>query len=152
MSLEAESAFDLTFEAASINEFDAVYRLLANNDLPVQDLKNHFSGFTVAKCGSALVGTVGLEVYGELALLRSLCVADSHRARRVGEALVSAAVKRASARGVRSLYLLTTSAARYFAALGFAPVERHDVPPPIQGTAQFSSLCPTSAVCMRKTV
>ena len=152
MSLEAESALHLTFEAASIDEFDAVYRLLANNDLPVQDLKNHLGAFTVAKCESTLVGTVGLEVYGELALLRSLCVAESHRSRRVGEALVAAAAKRASAGGVRSLYLLTTSAARYFAALGFVLVERHDVPPPIQFTSQFSSLCPTSAVCMRKTV
>lgn len=151
MSLES-GPFDLVFGAASIDEFDSVYRLLADNNLPVLDLGDHFGAFIVAKFESTLVGTVGLEVHDQFALLRSLCVADSHRSRRIGAALVSAIEHGASARGVRALYLLTTSADGYFAALGFVAVERQTVPLPIQGTAQFSSLCPASAVCMCKTL
>jgi amino-acid N-acetyltransferase len=152
MSIEADSAVDLKFEPASVADFDAVYRLLSDGGLPVADLEHHIESFTLAKCQATVVGTAGLEIYGELALLRSLCVARSHRSRGIGEALIAVASRGASARGVRALYLLTTSAASYFAALGFLPVERQHVPSPIRGTTQFSSLCPTSAVCMHKSI
>ena len=74
------------------------------------------------------------------------------RSRRIGFALVSAVVSRASTQGVRELYLLTTGAASYFANLGFVLINREQAPPEIRNTAQFSALCPKSAVCMRRTI
>jgi amino-acid N-acetyltransferase len=152
MSSGANEVLDLTLEPASIDQHDAVCDLLSDNHLPTVDLEAHIGAFTLATCKGVVVGTAGLESYGELALLRSLCVAKSYRSRRIGEALVSAVSSRALAGGVRELYLLTTDAESYFASLGFAPVERQHVPSSIRGTAQFSSLCPSSAVCMRKTI
>ncbi len=52
--------------------------------------------------------------------------------------------------GCRALWLLTTSAADFFADLGYAECERVNVPPPIRATLQFAALCPASATVMTK--
>jgi N-acetylglutamate synthase-like GNAT family acetyltransferase len=149
---EVKSSFGPTPIPASSVDFEAVRRLLSDNLLPVADLEAHLDAFMLAKIDGALVGSVGLEIHGELALLRSLCVAESHRSRGIGFALVSAIAARAAARGVRELYLLTTGAAPYFAAQGFIPVSREHAPRDILNTAQFRSLCPSSAVLMRRSI
>ena len=45
---------------------------------------------------------------------------------------------------------LTTTAADYFARLGFVRIDRDAAPPAIRATAQFASLCPASAHVMRR--
>jgi two-component system, OmpR family, phosphate regulon response regulator PhoB len=152
VSREVQRAVELTFEPASSADFDAVFRLLSDSNLPVADLESHLEAFTLAKFGEMTVGTAGLEIYGELALLRSICVVESQRSKRIGVALVSAVASRALAQGVLELYLLTTNAAPYFAKLGFVSVARERTPLQIRSTAQFSALCPSSAVCMRKAI
>jgi len=52
----------------------------------------------------------------------------------------------------RALYLLTTTAQAFSAKLGFAASERSEVPSAIAATAQFRSLCPSTAACMVKDV
>jgi amino-acid N-acetyltransferase len=146
-SVQVEFAVE-DFEPATSADFDAIFRLLSDSSLPVADLEDHVSAFTLAKLEGTIVGTVGVEIYGEVALLRSLCVAPAHRSKRIGAELVSVAASHALASGVRELYLLTTSASPYFANLGFAHVQRDRVPLAIRNTAQFSALCPSSAVCM----
>jgi len=51
---------------------------------------------------------------------------------------------------VRELYLLTTTAERFFATRGYAGIERERVPDTVRASAEFSALCPASAVVMRK--
>ena len=140
------------FEAATSASLGAVLRLLSDSGLPVADVETHIDAYTLATSEGNLVGTAGLEIHGTLALLRSLCVAPSHRSRGIAAALVASVESRAALEGVRELYLLTTEAMGYFANLGFVPVPREQVPPEIRRTAQFSSLCPSSAVCMRKPI
>ena len=101
MSSEAESAVEIALEPARKAELDSVLRLLSDSNLPVADLESHIDAFTLAKCNGIVVGTAGLEIYGELALLRSLCVAERHRSKLIGVALVSAIASRALAQGVR---------------------------------------------------
>jgi amino-acid N-acetyltransferase len=142
----------LTFVPATVADFHAIFRLLSDSSLPVADLESHIGAFTLAKSEGTIVGTAGLEAYGELALLRSLCVAEPHRSKRIGVALVSAVASGALAQGVRELHLLTTEAVLYFANLGFVRLEREQVPMEIRNTAQFRTLCPSSAVAMRKVI
>jgi quercetin dioxygenase-like cupin family protein len=61
-------------------------------------------------------------------------------------------VSRARLLGVEQLFLLTTDAERYFAALGFKRTGRSEAPAQIQSTSQFRSLCPKSAVCMSRDI
>jgi amino-acid N-acetyltransferase len=148
--MEESSKTGPVISPAGSSDLKSVSQLLSRNNLPVADLEAHLDSMVLARYGAALLGVVALEHYGETALLRSLCVQETHRSTGVGVALVSAIETAAVALGVRELYLLTVSAAEYFDRLGFTPVSRDQVPEAIRDTEQFRTLCPTSAICMRK--
>ncbi len=101
---------------------------------------------------SQLVGTVGLERYPPLALLRSLAVQPAHRGSGIARALVVAAEKHATSVGAHALYLLTETAERFFAKLGYVAIDRAHAPPAIATCTEFTNLCPASARLMRKTL
>ena len=99
-----------------------------------------------------MVGVVGIEPLGDIALLRSLAVLPQWRGRAIAAHLVERCEAQARAQGIEALYLLTTSAADYFLRRAYVLVEREVVPAAIAGHAQFRSLCPASAKCLRKTL
>ncbi len=84
----------------------AVKSLLSEAGLPASDIAPGLLGHFFA-CGSreAPMGVVGLELYGEVALLRSLAVRPAHRRGGLGSALVAHAERHARAQGVGRLYL-----------------------------------------------
>jgi amino-acid N-acetyltransferase len=128
-----------------------VGQLLAACDLPASDLSpEHMEHFFACGAPGAPQGIVGLEIHGEVALLRSLAVAAERRGMGYGSALVAAAESHARLRGVQPLYLLTTSAGRFFEHLGYAQVSRESAPEEIRRTREFSALCPSSAAFMLK--
>jgi amino-acid N-acetyltransferase len=128
-----------------------VAQLLSVCELPTADIAASGPAmFFGCHADSGLVGVVGLEVYGTVALLRSLAVAPAHRKGGLGKALASFAEARAAELGVRSLYLLTTTAQEYFAQLGYSLLSRDDAPASIKATAQFTGLCPASSAFMGK--
>jgi amino-acid N-acetyltransferase len=93
---------------------------------------------------------VGLEVLGEVGLLRSLAVPQEDRGRGVGTQLTHKAEDYARTLGVQALYLLTTTAPDFFARRGYQRIDRAAAPAPLQATTEFQSLCPSTAVCMVK--
>jgi amino-acid N-acetyltransferase len=119
---------------------------LIGDDLTAEAL-NHF---LVLREGNALRGAVGLEIYGDVALLRSLVVAEELRGSGHGVALTAAAEMLAKQLGTTSIYLLTTSAEKFFGGRGYRTVARDHVPASIKETSQFSALCPATAVVMVK--
>jgi amino-acid N-acetyltransferase len=141
----------LPVRAATAADAAAIRELILGAGLPVTDL-DHAPGqrFWVADDGEAIVGVIGLERYGIAGLLRSLVVAPPHRQRGLGAALVATLEREARTSGVERLVLLTATAEAWFARLGYAVVERAHVPDEIRQSAEFSSLCPASAVCMTK--
>lgn len=127
--------------------------LLGAHGLPVEDITaTMLPDFVVATHGGEPCGVVGLQRAGDVALLRSLAVVHHARGHGLGAALVGLAEARAAEAGVRAVYLLTTDAAAFFARLGYAPVDRADAPEAIRATAQFSSICCSSATLMRKVI
>jgi amino-acid N-acetyltransferase len=129
----------------------AVIGLLNAASLPSDDLRDeHLDHFLVAGPEGRPSGVIGLEVYGRAALLRSLAVDESMRSQGVGLALVHRAETYAAERGVDSIYLLTTTAERFFQRLGYARCERSAAPASIRATSEFSSLCPASSAFMLK--
>lgn len=97
-----------------------------------------------------LAGVIGLEVYDTVALLRSLAVAPARRSAGLGRQLVAFVEAEAAQRGIRELFLLTSTAESFFTAQGYALVPRAEAPVVIQGTAQFSGVCPSSAAFLGK--
>ena len=140
----------IIFRLAEPEDLKSVQQLLLNSELPYQDIANHLSHFIVAKNGTQLVGVIGLEPLNGVGLLRSLAVAGPHRDKGLAKALYSSIVAHARRRGINKLYLLTLTAAGFFSKLGFAKVDRENAPAAIQGTKEFRSLCPDTAVCMVK--
>jgi amino-acid N-acetyltransferase len=109
--------------------------------------------FLVARdAAGALVGACGLEPHGRIALLRSLVVAPAWRGRGLAKRLVETIEQRAQGFALDELYLLTTTAADFFAHIGYRVIRRDAVPPVLRSTAQFSQLCPASAACLAKTL
>ena len=129
----------------------AVKELLASALLPTADLTPaHMEHFFGAWAGSTLEGVVGLELYGNVALLRSLAVTGSRRGAGVGASLMAQAEHYAVEKGIGSLYLLTSTAQSYFMRRGYSVAERGTAPAEIRNTQEYASLCPSSAVLMVK--
>lgn len=96
------------------------------------------------------VGCIGIERYGDAALLRSAAIADGSRGQGYGTDAVRSLEARAENAGFGTLYLLTTTAAAFFAGLGYEQVEREAVPPSVRCSTEFGELCPSSATVMRR--
>lgn len=132
-------------------EIASLAALLRANDLPTDDLGAPGQRFFRRQGPDGRVlGYIGLELLGSVALLRSLVVAEDARGRGHGSALVEHAARHARAAGVEDLYLLTTTAADFFAAHGFERIDRSAVPTAIAESREFADLCPASAIVMRR--
>jgi amino-acid N-acetyltransferase len=116
--------------------------------LPVSDLGHGDQVFWKLVAGDKPAGFVGIERYGQAALLRSLVVAPEAKGKGYGSALVRFAAEQASGTDVSELWLLTNTAAPFFAHLGWRLRARSDAPQNVQASAEFAGLCPSSAICM----
>ncbi|MFN2456741.1 MAG: GNAT family N-acetyltransferase, partial [Chitinophagaceae bacterium] len=99
----------MTISPVTQNTFSSAISLLKKNHLPTEDITGASPLFILTDANE-LIGTVGLELCGNYALLRSLCVDGTRRNSGAGERLLSFAETFAKNKGVRELYLLTTTA------------------------------------------
>ena len=140
-----------TFRMAQMEDEPAVVELLVASNLPLDGVHGALPWFVVAEHGATIIGVAGIEACGpasDHALLRSVAVATAWQSRGLGRALVTRAIAEAEARGVKALYLLTTTADGYFPAFGFTITSRDAVPADIRATAEFREVCPASATVM----
>lgn len=142
----------MKIRAATSNDLDAIKTLLVESDLPSSDvtaeLLNGF--FVVQNEKGVLVGSVGLERFGHKALLRSLVVTTAVRDIGLGRSLVACAEDLARESGISELWLLTMTATEFFRKWRYVAVDRAAVPAEVRASTQFSTLCPSSAACMKK--
>lgn len=131
-------------------EYERLREALAAEGLPTEDLHSAANRFYAWEENGQMLGFAGLERHGPTAILRSVVVAAERRRSGIGRRLVEAVIDRAQPLGHREVYLLTTTAPEFFERLGFTRIERNAVPPPVAATAEFTRLCPASAVCMRR--
>lgn len=144
---------NMQIQRATSDDLNAIQNLLATLDLPHSDLTpSHLEHFFVCRDGDDIAGVVGLELYGKTALLRSLAVHPQHRNEGIGTRLTEHVEKYGRQRGATEIYLLTTTASDYFDRHGYEIVRRDDLPPAIQNTEEAAQLCPSSAICMRRTI
>jgi amino-acid N-acetyltransferase len=106
------------------------------------------SDFSLLFRDDVLIGSAGLERYGDISLLRSVAVAAPERGQGLGQAVVQQALDHASSLGVRQVVLLTTTAADFFLRFGFHSISRAEVPLAVQASVEFQEACPVSANVM----
>lgn len=135
---------------AERDDLAAVEQLLTASGLPLAGVGEAFANFVVAEHVGRIIGVTGLERRAQYGLLRSAAVASEWRGRAVGAALVERVIHDANQNGVQAIYLLTTTAERYFPSFGFSVVERATVPEEIRNTVEFVDACPASAVVMER--
>jgi amino-acid N-acetyltransferase len=141
---------NLLFETAQEQDIPAIAALLKSYSLPAEDFGPHLKHFIVVRRNGEVLGCVGLEAEETLGLLRSLAVKREYQNQGIAQDLCSRLEREADALGVHQLFLLTTTADQFFAKRGFEIVNRDDAPAWIRKNGQFTSLCPSSAVLMRK--
>lgn len=143
------------FKIAKAKKSDrgAIVALLQMTGLPPDGIEPHLETFFVIKHPEAgtepesLIGSIGLEVYGKSALLRSFAVHPDFRGIGIGTRLVKRTIETAKDMGITRLFLLTDTAEEYFKKKGFAVVTRNQVPEDMKQSIEFTTLC-TSAPSM----
>ncbi|MDP4239716.1 MAG: arsenic resistance N-acetyltransferase ArsN2 [Bacteroidota bacterium] len=138
----------IEFKKLSEKNLPRVVALLTASNLPASDVRLEKQNFIVAELNSEIVGSIALERKGKNGLLRSFAVKESCRNRKIGEQLYREMVSQAKDHGMDQLYLLTTTADVYFKKLGWQIVTRDEVPVDIRATSEFSSVCPSTSICM----
>ena len=131
------------------NGFSEALALIKRNGLPIEDISTSTKLFSITK-DNEIAGTIGIEFYNKVALLRSLAVTETYRSKGIGGKLVEHIEKFAKQNAVKELILLTTTASDYFSKRAYQTIERNNVPEEIKKSSEFSSTCPSSAVIMKK--
>jgi amino-acid N-acetyltransferase len=138
----------VVIEEANANDLPAIFVLLETSGLPKAGLSDHVSTTLVARENQVVVGSAALEIYGTVALLRSVAVANQLRGHGLGQQLTNAALNLARQQGVRQVYLFTETAALFFPRFGFRPLPRSEVSLAIQSSVEWTMVCPVTAQAM----
>ncbi|HMA44007.1 MAG TPA: arsenic resistance N-acetyltransferase ArsN2 [Gemmatimonadales bacterium] len=140
----------ISIEAARQEDLAAILALLDQHRLPHAGIERHLADAVVARDGASLAGCAAVERYGAAGLLRSVAVDGPRRGTGLGGRLTAAALAHARAQGVRTVYLLTDTAAGFFPRFGFRPIPREAVAPAVRASPEFTGACPDTAMAMVK--
>jgi len=137
--------------AVSENERRQAIAILQQQKLPTSDIDEDKLLYLL-KNGEAVIGTAGLEIFDDCALLRSVSVMEEEQDKGYGTVINNEIEKYAKESGIDCLYLLTTTAKDFFEKQGYCVIKRENSPVALQQTAEFTSLCPSTAVVMKKRI
>jgi N-acetylglutamate synthase-like GNAT family acetyltransferase len=137
-----------TIRRATSNDLGGIMHLLESASLPTLGVTDHVQHFLVAEKDETIVGTVGLEVYGDTALLRSAVVTADLQNKGIGSLLYDRNLDQARQLNVQRLVLLTNTAEKYFERKGFRKIDQKSVTGPITSSVEFTGACPSHAACM----
>lgn len=140
----------LEITPASADDLRDILDLLSEVQLPHDGVAENIGGFLVARNNhSRLVGTIGLERYGNTALLRSVAVAPECQQSGLGSRLTEDLLARATSEGVEKVVLLTATASKFFARrFGFCATTRETYDQSLAGSAEWNLPRCSSAICM----
>ena len=141
---------DLRIRRASENDIPHITALLQESDLPTDGVPDHIGNFLVSESGGEVIGTIGMEVYGNTGLLRSACVKSKFQNKGIGKRLYDILLTYAREKGINEIVLLTTTAKQYFSRAGFETIDRQSISGTILASAEFQGACPSNAIVMRK--
>ena len=121
---------------------------LQSNSLPFTDMEIDKHLFFGVFDKDELIGSVGIELYNQSGLFRSLAVKSEYQKNGLGKRLHDHIISYCLQNGVKTLFLLTTTASSYFEKMGWSKIQRNETPEQILQSEEFASLCPSTAVCM----
>ncbi len=134
------------------DEIAVVKNILKEAMLPFEDIDQHTETFLTAKVGSEIVGAVGLEIWNDNGLLRSLVVKDNFRNYGFGNELYARSIDLAKQNNLKQVVLLTTTAEQFFSKKGFTKVTGINIPSFVKETKEYTIYCPSSSAVMMKQI
>lgn len=143
---------NISLRPATQGDWAAVASLLEANKLPLDGAREHLSTYLLATSKGEVIGCAGAEIYGSVALLRSVAVAPGLQRQGVGKLLVSRLLEEATRRQMSSIHLLTVTAPDYFTQFGFEHEPVAHAPLVLKASAEFQGACPASAAFMSLTL
>lgn len=143
---------NLQIEPALESDYKEISYLLNVNELPSSDITEDHVQIFVGLNQQEIIGTIGLQKYDSIGLLRSLVVKDGYKSQKIAGKLLHYIFDYCVMHKITELYLLTTSAEEYFYKYGFQKIERILVPEVIKETKQYQEICPKVAVVMHKSL
>lgn len=137
---------------ATADDFAGIVRLLEEVSLPASDLNPaQTSAFLLLCEADQIVACGAVERFdGRAGLVRSIAVTPAHRGKGHATRIMRSLETHARHRGIERLFLLTQTAAGFFSRLRYERSDRALAPEAMRASPQFASLCPSTAVCMRK--
>jgi amino-acid N-acetyltransferase len=123
--------------------------LLKSDQLCFNDINEHGVHLYGVKLKDEQVGYFGYELFGTLALFRSMVVVAEAQNKGYGALIWQQAMLKLIEEGVNEVYLLTNTASVFFKKQGFEIVARSSAPAPILATTEFKEFCLDDSVCMK---
>lgn len=131
-------------------DLDELLALLTRVDLPHDGVAEHLQTFFVAQDQTGqLIGSAGLERYGNWGLLRSVAVAPEYQHTGLGSKMTATLLDYAAQQGIADVVLLTTTARDFFAnRFGFKEACREDFNERLAQSPEWGLPRCSSAACM----
>ncbi|MBP9796227.1 MAG: GNAT family N-acetyltransferase [Chitinophagales bacterium] len=142
----------LIIKPAETVQVEEIQNLLKNSGLPFEDINKHLKDFLCLMNNEEIIAVGGLEIYDDVALLRSLAVVEGKRNQGLGQLVYSALIEHAKSKNIKQIYLLTETAEKFFLKNGFIKVERNKIPETIKNTYEYKVLCAESAIVLMKNI
>lgn len=146
--MTSTSLSNVSVRPAAAADLPAVARLLQANQLSTEGLSGRLDTWLVAVSSSEVVGCAGAELYGELALLRSVAVAPGLQRRGIGKQLVGWLLQEARRRRLKTVYLFTVKAPEYFVQFGFKRAEIEHAPQALRASSEYQVACQACSAFM----
>lgn len=144
----------MTLGFAQPSDETSIRALLKSAHLPTDDLTpEHLRHFIVMKEQNNIIGVAGVERLGRHSgLIRSIAVESQFRGQGVAGKLYRAVEEHACSMGLREVFAMTTTIEAWLGRLGFTRLQRDNAPEDLRKTSEFTSLCPSSAAILQKTL
>lgn len=142
----------LLIKPAEPIQLEEIQNLLKNSGLPYEDIGTHLNDFLCMLNKEEIIVVGGMEIYDDVALLRSLAVMEGKRNEGLGQMIYSELIEHAKSKNIKQIYLLTETAEKFFLKNGFTKVERNEIPEVIKNTHEYKVLCAESAIVLMKNI
>lgn len=153
MSYDFEKFITVTFSGIRMGEEINIRELLSHCGLHNTDISERkLVNFIAARWGEDIVGAIGLEIASDDGLVRSLAISDKFRGQGVARDLSTALEGYARSKGIKTLYLITTTAENFFAGRGYESIPRESAPDSVKNLDEFRRFNAKTAVCMYKKI
>lgn len=139
----------LKIEKVKRENLDDLFSHLKTLDLPLDGVKDHLNNFFVLLDNSQIIGSIGLEIYGEVGLIRSVGIVKSYQGLGLGQRLVENIEKYAIDQLLKEIYIFTDTAEEFFNKyFGFKNISIDKVDPRIKQSREYT-MCEDSTTMIK---